>query len=373
MIACISLLIPPLMLSYMRKKILNKYESIYESIVNYIFCLLALNFLVMLILCYGFNSKDNLFFKLNQYNNFAIKYVLLSTLFAILEPNIEKVIREKISIDFNIKSIKIAETIQWKAILSIYATILFILNFIRIFDNNFWGDEAFTIGLIKNPIAKIVTGTASDVHPPLYYFIVRLAYVIFGNRGWVFHLVSLIPCFIILFLSLTVFWKQFGKEFSAILITLSCLSENAVVFNVEVRMYSWGSLFLLLSFYELYCILQIDNRRNYLLFALFSLAAAYTHYYCLIAVAFYYIVLLYLVFKRKYLNMRKVILCCTATVLGYLPWLVILVKSIKRVKDSYWINDIPTIKECVEYLFSNHFQPVVWGGYCDCRTNVYII
>ena len=99
MIACISLLIPPLMLSYMRKKILNKYESIYESIVNYIFCLLALNFLVMLILCYGFNSKDNLFFKLNQYNNFAIKYVLLSTLFAILEPNIEKVIREKISID----------------------------------------------------------------------------------------------------------------------------------------------------------------------------------------------------------------------------------------------------------------------------------
>ena len=63
----------------------------------------------------------------------------------------------------------------------VYALILFVLNFIRIFDNNFWMDEAFTTNLVQHSISEIVVATAADVHPPLYYLLVKVGYEIFGK------------------------------------------------------------------------------------------------------------------------------------------------------------------------------------------------
>ncbi len=163
---------------------------------------------------------------------------------------------------------------------------MFSLNAVRIFDHNFWADEAFTIQLVKNKIPGLIAGTAADVHPPLYYLIVKAFYSLFGDKGVIFHLVSLIPCAVILILALTLIWKRFGREVSAVLITLSCLSGNAVRFNVEVRMYSWGALFILLTFYEFCCIVGQEKKSSYVLFVVFSLMASYTHYYCLLSVSF---------------------------------------------------------------------------------------
>lgn len=207
----------------------------------------------------------------------------------------------------NEKIYKTAFDYAVSVIASIYAVILFALNFVRIFDNNFWADEAFTTNLVANTVPVIIQKTAADVHPPLYYLIVKLGYTLAGNQGWMFHLISLFPCAIILIFSLTAIWNRFGKETAVILITLAALSKNAVRYNVEVRMYSWGALFVLLSFYCLYLILDEESTKHYILFTLSSLAAAYTHYYCLVSVAFFYVVLLVLCFFAKRLNWKKVL------------------------------------------------------------------
>lgn len=55
-----------------------------------------------------------------------------------------------------------------KYIVVFYTIILFSLNIVRIFDNNFWEDEAFTIWLSRMNIANMISETAKDVHPPLY-------------------------------------------------------------------------------------------------------------------------------------------------------------------------------------------------------------
>lgn len=91
-----------------------------------------------------------------------------------------------------------------------YAIILITLNFIRIFDNNFWGDEAFTINLIHGTIPQIIAGTAADVHPPLYYLIVKLVYTILGGHGWVYHLASFIPYALLMLLSYRLIWRHWG-------------------------------------------------------------------------------------------------------------------------------------------------------------------
>jgi len=246
----------------------------------------------------------------------------------------------------------------WKLFAYIFAIILFSLNFIRIFDNNFWGDEAFSINLVKHNVLEIIYRTSKDVHPPLYYLILKIFYEMFGNEGWVYHLCSLVPYGIIMILSLTAIWKKFGKETSIILMMLASLSPNAVEYNVEVRMYSWGALFILLSYYELYMILIEGRNRDYILFTVFSLAAAYTHYYCLISVAFFYITLIILAFLKK-VDEKKVLIVCITMIVLYLPWFLILLNAVKSVFGDFWIPDIFNFGQCIEYLFSNHLNQVL--------------
>ena len=54
-------------------------------------------------------------------------------------------------------------------LLYLYALVLFAMHFVRIFDNSFWGDEGFSIGLAQMNVFEMLQVTAADNHPPLYY------------------------------------------------------------------------------------------------------------------------------------------------------------------------------------------------------------
>lgn len=71
-------------------------------------------------------------------------------------------------------------------LLYLYALVLFAMHFVRIFDNSFWGDEGFTIRLVKASFYRMCRLTAGDVHPPLYYFFTQILYHIFGNHGYTY-------------------------------------------------------------------------------------------------------------------------------------------------------------------------------------------
>ena len=42
------------------------------------------------------------------------------------------------------------------------------------FSSDIWYDELFTVGMIEHSYGELVRFTAADVHPPLYYCIVKL-------------------------------------------------------------------------------------------------------------------------------------------------------------------------------------------------------
>ncbi len=359
MIALFCLFIPPLALVCLRERLLDNHKNIYASALTYAFSVLALNGILMFLLFYVFHSEDELLFKLNHHNGFACKYIVLSMALVFIEPFAEKFCREKVALQVK-GFLKLPQFRHLKGLACIYALGLFLLNFIRIFDNNFWVDEAFTTNLVQHPLSEILQTTAADVHPPLYYLFVKTGYMIFGNQGWMFHLISLIPCAIILVFALTTVWKKFGKEAAVILITLAGLSNNAVIYNMEVRMYSWTALFVLLSFYELYNILTEGKNKNYILFALSSLAAAYTHYYGLVSVAFFYLSILILALRKK-LELKKVLLTCLATIAAYLPWFFVLLNTFVSSIDTFWLKDSPTFGDTMNYLFSNQFGKKLWA------------
>jgi uncharacterized membrane protein len=48
------------------------------------------------------------------------------------------------------------------------------------FKKTIWMDEAYTFGLIRNSFSFIWEKTAQDVHPPLYYFLLKIFTMPFG-------------------------------------------------------------------------------------------------------------------------------------------------------------------------------------------------
>lgn len=362
MIAMISVCIPPLFLIVIRRRVFKEQTGCCGLIISYLFSILGLNWSMMMILHYFFDSTGGLISKLDTYNDFACKYILLAMVLAGIEPYVEHFFRKDLELHFSVrKCFEDHGIIRYlRLCASIYAVLLFFLNFIRIFDDDFWFDEAVTLGKMDGTFAAITTWAAEDVHPPLYYYMLKIVHMLFGGQSWAYHLLSLIPCMVIFILSLTVFWKEFGGKVSLILITFSGLSGNAIYYNMEVRMYSWAGLFTLLSFYGMWMILKEQRRRDYIFFVLASLGAAYTHYFAMVSVAFFYLALMFIAVFPKRLSVKAVLMTWLETIIGYIPWVVVFLKTVLRTADGYWVTSIPTFKEAFDYLFSTRSVSVTW-------------
>ena len=349
MLNFICLFFPPVVLIALREKIFK--NKIFTQpgkrrlIKEYCLSNLFVNFTAISVTYLVFNHAGPLESSILQYTDFAFKYLLLAMMISLIEPVAEYVIRFHLSVNCKFKKLEIRNYILY-----FYTLSLFALNFIRIFDNAFWGDEGYTIKLAKMGVERMINTTAGDVHPPLYYLFTQLLYHFGGNHGYTYHLSGLIPYAVILIIACTAVNKYFGKIPAFVLVTMSSIMKNAVVNNVEVRMYSLAAMFVLAAYIALYCIIEKNRVIDWVIFCIMSLGAAYTHYYALISVAFFYMMLIPVVIKN-HSCIKRLIISYVATVLAYLPWLRILLQSFKRTSDSWWLGDIPLISDCIKYIF----------------------
>ena len=61
------------------------------------------------------------------------------------------------------------------------------------FNNNVWYDEAYSLAMIKHSFSEIAQITAEDVHPPLYYFGLKLFTSLGGDVIILSKIFSIIP------------------------------------------------------------------------------------------------------------------------------------------------------------------------------------
>lgn len=237
-----------------------------------------------------------------------------------------------------------------RILLIVYTILLFTAMCYFVYDNCFWGDECFSIRLSQMSVSEMIRVTAEDVHPPLYYIFVIIGQRLCGTSGIMYHIVSIIPCALMMLFANTAISKYFGCGTAFLFVTLCSVLPRALSFGVEVRMYSWAWFFVLIAFWYLYKILMNDSFKYYLLFAIFSLFAAYTHYYALLSVAFLYIALMIVTIAKKR-NIRNVVITWVITVLAYIPWLSTLLSTFIRTKDEWWVNYTEKTMSCLKFFF----------------------
>ena len=142
---------------------------------------------------------------------------------------------------------------------------------------------------------EIIGGTAQDVHPPLYYLILKLGLLIGNgllgiNVLYVAKFVSIIPIFLTVLVNQLYVKKWVGESIwlhSFCILAMPRIMSHA---GIEIRMYSWAGLFVYLAFLFAVSILRGDGRfRNWIGLILTALAASYCHYFACIAAFFVYL------------------------------------------------------------------------------------
>lgn len=231
---------------------------------------------------------------------------------------------------------------QKAAVFLIWGSVLFftLLYLSLIFNQNVWTDEIFTMKLIRGSFSDIVTGTAKDVHPPLYYFAAKAAQLLFGDGLLVQKIVTLIPMSLTLALGAVKVRRYFGDVVSFLFIWILGCIPCSMEYAVQVRMYSMALLAVTACGLYAYECFADKKRGSWAGLVLSSLAAAYLHYFAFGSILIIQGLLFWalLCYKRKLL--KRWYPAAVVMIAGYLPWFGVFTYQFSGVSKSYWIPDI---------------------------------
>ncbi len=209
---------------------------------------------------------------------------------------------------------------------------------IPMFSYNVVLDEAYSVQLVRGSLRDIVAGAASDVHPPLYYLILKLASVVAGGENLhVYRLATMLATWLnLLVLGATVIRRYWGNRVAVFYLLWFGTAYSTFLQSETLRMYSWGAFFVTAAGLSLYAYYQSDRKTHLLLSIALTLAAMYTHYYAVIAVFFLWLFLLLALLKNPK-RVWRVLGSGIFIILGYSPWLLVWIKQGSRVASGYWM------------------------------------
>lgn len=210
------------------------------------------------------------------------------------------------------------------------------------FHTNIWFDESYSVAISNHSFSEIWNIGGNDVHPVFYYMMLKNVSLIFGNNILVFRLFSIVPIVILSILGITHIRKDYGERTGIIFSFLTLFLPIIAAYSSEIRMYTWVMLFVTIT--AIYANRIYKNElsiKNWVIFALFSLLSAYTHYYGLMFAGIINVILfIYLLKNRKGKNKDLKIFIIQAIVecLLYVPWLYYFIKQLTSVGGGYWIK-----------------------------------
>ena len=258
------------------------------------------------------------------------------------------------------------------------------------FSSDIWYDELFTVGMIEHSYGDLIALTARDVHPPLYYCIVKLIVELCkllvpeANIVALTKIISVLPYFILLIYSVTFIRKRFGILTGGLFLFCVIAMPQLSAYTVEIRMYSWALLFVTAAYLHTYGIMTCLRKEmsdigdeshkilvkrkvqsHYIALVLYGLAAAYTQYFACVAVIMVYLwLLLWLIFCAPQDKDTKILkklqgwfVCVLVSVVGYFPWLLSLYRQMSTVRENYWILPLTwrTLGGCVKFIMKPSF------------------
>ncbi|MCL2859825.1 MAG: glycosyltransferase family 39 protein [Oscillospiraceae bacterium] len=269
------------------------------------------------------------------------------------------------------------------------------------FHGSLWYDESYSMAIIQHGFATIWNDTALDVHPPLYYMMLKVFLMIFGYSITAARIFSVIGALLLASLGFTHLRKLFNDKVGFTFSFLTIFLPVTLGYAIEIRMYTWVAYFVSLTAiyaYKLYLRLNknveldspdkngnsnkhlnsgthksvnklslSDRLKNLgkhgnldLLVPLmiFSILSAYTHYFGLLTVAIINLFLLVYCVKNEK-NKKLMIASVIIDAVLYAPWLIWFLFAAARVAFGFWI----------QVDFNNVLNEILTFVFCAIKAN----
>lgn len=210
-----------------------------------------------------------------------------------------------------------------------------------------WHDEAFSALLVQYDTKEMLYRIGLDVHPPLYYLLLKGWVAFLGNSLFVLRLFSVFFGAITV-LAVYVFVKEAFQSqklafFSSVLFAFSSFQ---IQYAMEARMYTLATFLTVVSSYFLLKALKLKHWLWWFFYALTVSAGIYSHYFVLFWVIAQGIFIIYWLFREvkfnfiewlKNKNFQFALAAYLFTIVSFLPWFNIFLRQMRQVQENYWI------------------------------------
>ena len=220
-----------------------------------------------------------------------------------------------------------------------------------------WFDESFSFTLIHDfDWGEMIDRTGRDVHPPLFYVLLRIWVAIFGDA------IAALRLFPVTMAALSIVGAyfltkealrgdpRFGDQSlvrGAALLAATFLAASPVhiLWSQEIRMYTLATALVLWSSWFLLRAIRTDSGYWWFGYVVLAAASLYTHNYALFSVlgqGIFAFTLRAATFWRtgQYFVLTRAVVGPLTAVWLYLPWLPVLLQQKQRVGEEYWIDGI---------------------------------
>jgi len=157
------------------------------------------------------------------------------------------------------------------------------LSLLNIAGPSIWFDEAFGAYMIHYNFLDIARYTATDVHPPLFYWLLKIWAAIFGDTEVGLRSMSIFFGAVAAIFGYLFTKRQFGRRAAIVGLFILVLSPLFIRFSQEARMYTLAAAIVMSATYVLMRALESKNRKTWVLYGILVSLGMWTHYFTALA------------------------------------------------------------------------------------------
>lgn len=219
-----------------------------------------------------------------------------------------------------------------------------------------WFDEAYGIYITRASYAEMTALTAKDVHPPLYYWILKAWQGVFGNSELALRSLSLLGMVVAIVFVYLIVKKLFNTRTATWSLVLMSLTPLLIRYSEEARMYGLASAIVAAASYVLILATEKPSRKKWLLYGALVALGMWTHYFTAIMWIAHWVWRFGTVRTNKWQEtLRRFfspgwVIAHIAALLLFVPWLPWMIRQMAGVQGSgFWIGPV-TISTPIGFL-----------------------
>lgn len=212
-------------------------------------------------------------------------------------------------------------------VLMVTLLLAFFLLSIQLDAKSLWVDELFTARTAEAPLTRIPTMVAADLHPPLYFLLIRLWAEVAGTSEFALRWPSVLAGILSLCFTWQLGSRVAGHSVGFVAVLLLALSPFLVEFSRMARYYSLVQALGTLSTLSLLVAWKSNKIRFWALYGLVSVLLLYTFYLGIALLLAHGLVVMFYAHSRE----RAQWLACAFLVsICFLPWVAVVGPQIGR-------------------------------------------